>query len=48
MALECCVAREHHRGVLVGNHGEHRLNGALGVSYDLRIPAMDTTSEYHG
>lgn len=39
------------RIVLVGNHGEHWLNGALVVSYDLGTPAMDsalTASKYHG
>jgi len=40
----------HSRIVLVGNHGEHWLNGALVVSYDLGTPAMDsalTASKYH-
>ncbi|NUO63045.1 MAG: DUF1080 domain-containing protein [Gemmatimonadaceae bacterium] len=39
------------RIVLKGNHGEHWLNGALVVSYDLGTPAMDsalTASKYHG
>ena len=39
------------RIVLTGNHGEHWLNGALIVSYDLGTPAMDaalTASKYHG
>ena len=39
------------RIILVGNHGEHWLNGAKIVSYDLGTPAMDsalTASKYHG
>ena len=39
------------RVVLVGNHGEHWLNGLLVVSYDLGTPAMDsalTASKFHG
>ena len=39
------------RIVLKGNHGEHWLNGALVVSYDLGTAAMDsalTESKYHG
>lgn len=39
------------RIVLVGNHGEHWLNGARVLSYDLGTPAMDsalTASKYHG
>ncbi|HEX8848779.1 MAG TPA: DUF1080 domain-containing protein [Gemmatimonadaceae bacterium] len=39
------------RIVLKGNHGEHWLNGALVVSYDLGTPAMDsalTASKYRG
>lgn len=38
------------RIILVGNHGEHWLNGAKIVSYDLGTPAMDsalTASKYH-
>ena len=38
------------RIVLVGNHGEHWLNGARIVSYDLASAAMDsalTASKYH-
>jgi hypothetical protein len=39
------------RIILAGNHGEHWLNGAKIVSYDLHTPAMDsalTASKYHG
>lgn len=38
------------RIILVGNHGEHWLNGARVVSYDLGTPSMDsalTASKYH-
>jgi Domain of Unknown Function (DUF1080) len=40
----------HSRIVLVGNHGEHWLNGARILTYDLATPAMDsalTASKYH-
>jgi hypothetical protein len=39
------------RILLVGNHGEHWLNGALVVSYDLGTPRMDsalTASKFRG